>query len=278
MRQLPVASALLFICLTVLLTTPVYGQVSDSPGSVNCPPPVNLTVTVTTEGGAVIPNAFVILREDTLGQPRGVKAFESELRTEENGEASAAIPCNYLDVFVGANGFAPTAQKFLITRDAHAFSVPLKMYPVTRTTEVPVPQPEQSSEMPPSLSTSPESAQSPMQSDLAFYIAKPTILAFFAPVSPILPKKDAADSNEALSDFQFYGRQVLKPLAKIGVDYKEIYASRFVVRLGDTPTTFRPAKGVGYYFVAPGKKPCVEYGVMTDSDLLHAAHNCFGLE
>lgn len=122
----------------------------------------------------------------------------------------------------------------------------------------------------------PESAQSPTQSDPTFYIAKPTILAFFVPVSQTQPKEDAADSNEALADFQFYGRQVLRPLAKTGVDYKELYASDFVVRLGDATTTFRPAKGVGYYFVAPGKKPRVEYGVMTDSDLLDAAHNYFG--
>jgi hypothetical protein len=78
-------------------------------------------------------------------------------------------------------------------------------------------------------------------------------LAFFVPVSQTQPKEDAADSNEALADYQFYGRQVLKPLAKNGVDYKAIYASDFVVRLGDATTTFRPAKGVGHYFVAPGK-------------------------
>jgi len=163
-RQLLDASGPLLICLTVFATTTVYAQVSDSPGSVNCPSTVNLTVTVTTEDGAVIPNALVILREDTLGQPRGVKVFESELRTESNGKATAAVPCNYLDVLVGANGFAPAAQKFLITRDAHTFSVPLKMYPITRTTEIPVPQPEPSPEMPPLPSRISESAQSPPQS------------------------------------------------------------------------------------------------------------------
>jgi hypothetical protein len=106
----------------------------------------------------------------------------------------------------------------------------------------------------PSLpSTIPESAQFPTQSDPTFYIAKPTLLSPFVPVSQTQPKEDAADSNEALADFQFYGRQVLKPLAKIGVEYKAIYASDLVVRLGDATTTFRPAKGVGHYFVAPGK-------------------------
>lgn len=130
---------------------------------------------------------------------------------------------------------------------------------------------------PPLPSTIPESAQFPTQSNPTFYIAKPTILAFFVPLSQTQPKEDAADSNEALADFQFYGRQVLKSFAKIGVDYKEVYASGFVVRLADATTMFRPAKGVGYYFVAPNKKPRVEYGVMTDRDLLHAARNYFGM-
>lgn len=146
------------------MTTAVYAQVSESPGSVNCPPTVSLTVTVTTEDGAVIPNALVILREDILGQPRDVKAFESELQTDANGKTIAAVPCNYLDVFVAANGFAPAAQKFLITRDARTLSIPLKMYPISRTTELPIPQPEPSSVMAPLPSRVPESAHSLTQS------------------------------------------------------------------------------------------------------------------
>ena len=78
----------------------------------------------------------ILEREDTLGQPRGTKVFELELRTDETGKATAAVPCNYLEVFVAHEGFAPAAQKILITADAHTFSVPLKTYPITRTTEV----------------------------------------------------------------------------------------------------------------------------------------------
>ena len=59
--------------------------------------------------------------------------------------------------------------------------------------------------------------------------------------------------------------------------WPEIYASRFVIGLGDATTIFQPAEGVGYYLIAPGKKSCVKYGVMADSDLLHAARSCFGL-
>jgi len=63
----------------------------------------------------------------------------------------------------------------------------------------------------------------------------------------------------------------------MGVDNKEVRASGFVVKVGDATTSLRPTKGVGCYFVPPGRKPRVEYGVMTDSDLLQAAHNYFGV-
>jgi hypothetical protein len=115
------------------------------------------------------------------------------------------------------------------------------------------------------------------QSSPTFDIARPTIVAFFAPVSESQSKEDAGDANEALTDFRLYGTQVRKRLENAGVDYKEAYASRFRIRVGDSAKTFRPAKAVGYYFVAPGKEPHVEYGIMTDADLLHAAHDYFGV-
>ena len=76
----------------------------------------------------------------------------------------------------------------------------------------------------------------PAQSRPTYNIGKPTILAFFSPLSPSHPKEAAAD--EALADFKFYGQQALKPLAAMGIDYKEVYASGFVVRVGDATTTF----------------------------------------
>jgi len=273
MRRPTVALVSLFLWLTILATAKVDAQVSDSPGSVNCPALVNLTVTVTTEGGAVIPNAVVILREDTLGEPRGVKVFGGELRTEANGKASAAVPCNYLDVFVAANGFAPAAKKFLVTRDAHTFSVPLKTYPITRTTELPV-APLPSSEMPLLPSAKPESTQSSAQGDPIFYIARPTIFAFFNPVGQPPQKKDAPDPSDALTAFHFFGQLALQPLARIGVDYREVRGSAFVVKTGDATTSFRSTQAIGYYFVAPA---LVTYSVMSDDDLVEAAQKYFGV-
>jgi hypothetical protein len=109
-----------------------------------------------------------------------------------------------------------------------------------------------------------------------FDIRRPTVVALFPPVTQSELSKDA-DTNEALADFQVYATQVKEPLEEVGVDFKEVHVHGFRVRLGKTVTTFRPVKAeVGYYFVAPGKKPRIEYGVMTDVGLSQVASEYFG--
>lgn len=107
-----------------------------------------------------------------------------------------------------------------------------------------------------------------------FDVRQPTILAFFPP----LTQADLnGETNEALADFQFYAMQVRKPLRRAGIEFQEVYAESFRIRIQKRVTTFRPAKvSVGYYFVAPGKKPRIEYGVMTDTGLLQIANEYFG--
>ena len=106
-------------------------------------------------------------------------------------------------------------------------------------------------------------------------VAGPTIVAFF-PVTKTELQKDA-DTNEALADFQFYAKLVREPLKKTGIEFQEVYAQSFRVRVGQEATVFRPAKGnVGYYLIVPGKKPRIEYGVMTNTDLLQVANEYFG--
>jgi hypothetical protein len=109
-----------------------------------------------------------------------------------------------------------------------------------------------------------------------FDIQRPTIVAFFAPLTQSELLRDPS-SSEALADFQFYATRVRRPLEKAGVDFKEVYVRAFRVRVGKTVTTFRPVKvDVGYCFAAPGKKPRVEYGVITDVGLLQIANDYFG--
>lgn len=109
-----------------------------------------------------------------------------------------------------------------------------------------------------------------------FDIVRPTIVAFFAPVTKNgLPDEEV---NESLSDFQFYSRIVKQDLAKAGIDFHVVYAGAFCLGAGANVETFSIAKeGVGYYLVAPGKRPLVEHGVMTDADLLQVADQYFGL-
>jgi hypothetical protein len=108
-------------------------------------------------------------------------------------------------------------------------------------------------------------------------IRRPTIVAFFPPVTEADLAKDP-DTNEALADFQLYASRVRKALHDQGIEFQEIYALSFRVRRGTRTATFRPGKvKVGYYFVAPGKEPHVEYGVMTDTDLLQVAKGYFAL-
>jgi len=120
-------------------------------------------------------------------------------------------------------------------------------------------------------------AQTSAEKQAIIVVKGPTIVAFSPPVTDQQIEKDPG-TNEALSDFQFYASEVREPLRKAAVDFQELYVNWFKVRIGSKVTIFRPGKvDVGYYFVAPGKKPRIEYGVMTNLDLFRVAHEYFGI-
>lgn len=103
----------------------------------------------------------------------------------------------------------------------------------------------------------------------------PTVVAFFSPMKEADLKANP-DENETLSDFQFYNPQIREALQKDGIDFHEIYAFSFRVRIVAKVTTFHTGKvGVGYYFVAPSKKPHIEEGVLGDAPI-EIAHRYFG--
>src|SRR5690348_9050254 len=89
-----------------------------------------------------------------------------------------------------------------------------------------------------------------------FQVHRPTVIAFFVPVTEADLDKDA-DLNETLSDFQLYAGQVRRPLQQRGVDFHEVYARSFRIRVDGKTITFKVGNSVGYYFVMPGKKPLV---------------------
>jgi hypothetical protein len=102
----------------------------------------------------------------------------------------------------------------------------------------------------------------------------PTVIAFFITTQEKVDQD--ADANEALADFQIYAHDVREKLKSAGVAFHEIYGPGFDVREGKKSSTYHPKQSVGYYFVAPGKRPRVEYGVMTDGDLMQVALEYFG--
>ena len=107
-------------------------------------------------------------------------------------------------------------------------------------------------------------------------VVRPTVVAFFVPETGA--ELNDPDTNEARADFQLYAGEVRKPLHDAGIDFREIYASSFRIRSGTKVTTFRPHKDkVGYYLIAPGRTPRIEYGVMTNSDLLQVSNEYFGI-
>lgn len=106
----------------------------------------------------------------------------------------------------------------------------------------------------------------------------PTVIAFFEHVTDEELERDP-DTNEALSDFQLYVAQAREPMRRAGITFKVLSARSFHVRIGKQSATFRSAEtGVGYYLVAPGRKPRVEYGVMTDTGLMQVAKEYFKLK
>ena len=103
----------------------------------------------------------------------------------------------------------------------------------------------------------------------------PTIIAFF-PIAAGIGSGDG-DGNEALSDFEYYSERVTKPLSQIGIRFTEEFERTFRIRSGSENVVFTPKSGTpGYYFVQHGKKPRIEYGVMTDADILVLAKQYFG--
>lgn len=120
------------------------------------------------------------------------------------------------------------------------------------------------------------SSAEPADTEPLVTVKGPTIVAFFFPVSE-REMRDNPDTNEALADFQLYAGQAREPLRKAGIDFEQLYTRSFRVRIGKSVSRFVPEEAeIGYYFVAPGKKPRVVYGVTTDEDLVSQAKEYFG--
>jgi hypothetical protein len=104
----------------------------------------------------------------------------------------------------------------------------------------------------------------------------PTLIAFLVPVDT---GHSSDDDNEVHADFSVFALEQAKSCRQNGIHFEELHVHSFRVRDGERLTLFRPTKiTVGYYLLAPRKKPRVEYGVNTDSDLMEIAREYFGSE
>ena len=109
-----------------------------------------------------------------------------------------------------------------------------------------------------------------------FVVHGPTVLAFFPPVTDAELEKNP-DTNEALGDFQLYAMRAGPKLKKAGIDFEVVNAVKFKIKSGAVVRAFNAGKiGIGYYFIKPGKQPHIQYGVMTDDDILEVARKYFG--
>lgn len=110
-----------------------------------------------------------------------------------------------------------------------------------------------------------------------FVVHGPTIVAFFPHVTDAEMESNP-DTNEVLGDFQLYVGAASKPLREAGIDFQVVDGRAFNIRIGTKVRGFHSGKiGIGYYFIAPGKKPRIEYGVLVDADILDVANKYFGI-
>ena len=112
----------------------------------------------------------------------------------------------------------------------------------------------------------------------AVRITGPTLIGFFPKVDQASVDADP-DLAEVLSDFQYHLGGAREHLQQKGVSVYELYASKIRIQAAGVVRTFVPDSSrvdLGFYLVSPGREPQVMYGVMTDVDLLMAAHEYFG--
>jgi hypothetical protein len=106
-------------------------------------------------------------------------------------------------------------------------------------------------------------------------VTGPTVIAFFGQPSETGLMTGAR--YKASSNFHLHAAHARKAFTNLGIAFHELYTDSFGLRTGNLLLIFHPGKaGGGYYLIAPGLKPCIEYGILSDADLLQLAKRYFG--
>jgi len=110
----------------------------------------------------------------------------------------------------------------------------------------------------------------------------PTVVAAFPPVSTDQLEMDE-QAGRLLHDFQSHLDGARGELTRAGIALYEWYAPELRLESESgtaayaAPPTADTAR-VMYYFIEPGRAPCILRGVRTSAELLRAAADCFGLD
>ncbi len=121
------------------------------------------------------------------------------------------------------------------------------------------------------------SGTGPAKQQTRFVITGPTLISFFLDYTD---KEVLADGDEALNDFVFYLPYAEEKLLKAGVQVHAVFKVKsFAVKMGSRWRTVQPqGQAVGYYFIAPGREPRVEFGVEDTESILDFAREYFRLK
>ena len=106
----------------------------------------------------------------------------------------------------------------------------------------------------------------------AVVVTGPTLVAFFA-ISQSEVDADP-DGAEALGDFRHHLGGARAALERAGFAVHETYADTVRLLVSGRTIDFRPREHsvrIGYYLIAPGRAPQIEYGVLTNDDVVDVA-------
>jgi hypothetical protein len=110
-----------------------------------------------------------------------------------------------------------------------------------------------------------------------FVIIGPTLISFFPDYTDDEILADGG--NEALSDFDFYLPAAEETLKRAGVQVHAVFKVKsFQVKMGSRWRTVKPREKVGYYFIAPGHEPRLEFGVEDTETIVDFAREYFRLK
>jgi len=97
-------------------------------------------------------------------------------------------------------------------------------------------------------------------------VSGPTVIAFF------MAGRSKELNSAARADFERYAARAAPALREAGIDFHELYPKRSIeIQTQGHTRILKPPFGAGYYFLTADGESKIEYGIKTDTELLHHA-------